>query len=148
MNFQQIPDFITFSSIRPNAGLSLRTRMENFADIYFDFNDPVRTNTTVNTLWQPTYTPGVLDSVFVTEVKKPLAQKDISIYPNPTKGNLEVNVPQAGQMQLFNVQGEIVMEGDVRKGANPIQLTILPKGLYLVRFKIGEQQEVRKLVLE
>jgi hypothetical protein len=42
--------FIQFS-IKPKAGLPEKTRIENFADIYFDYNDPVRTNTTFNTMY-------------------------------------------------------------------------------------------------
>jgi uncharacterized repeat protein (TIGR01451 family) len=42
--------FVKFT-ISPIAGLSEGTRLENFADIFFDFNPPVRTNTTLNTLY-------------------------------------------------------------------------------------------------
>lgn len=35
--------------IQPQTGLPDGTRVENFADIYFDFNDPIRTNTVFNT---------------------------------------------------------------------------------------------------
>jgi uncharacterized repeat protein (TIGR01451 family) len=38
-------------SIKPKADLPEKTRVENFADIFFDYNEPVRTNTTVNTLY-------------------------------------------------------------------------------------------------
>ncbi|MES2588317.1 MAG: leucine-rich repeat domain-containing protein [Bacteroidota bacterium] len=34
--------------IKPKANLPLCTRIENTANIYFDFNEPIRTNTTVN----------------------------------------------------------------------------------------------------
>ena len=37
-------------TIRPKAGLPDKTRIENYADIFFDYNPPVRTNTTLNTL--------------------------------------------------------------------------------------------------
>ena len=37
-------------TIKPLAGLPDKTRIENFADIFFDYNPPVRTNTTLNTL--------------------------------------------------------------------------------------------------
>ena len=37
--------FVSFS-IRPKTSAPVGTRLENFADIYFDFNDPIRTNTT------------------------------------------------------------------------------------------------------
>ncbi len=42
--------YIQFS-IRPKADLPEKTRIENFADIFFDYNEPVRTNTTFNTLY-------------------------------------------------------------------------------------------------
>ena len=42
--------FVQFS-IRPKAALPARTRIDNAADIFFDYNDPVRTNTTTNRLY-------------------------------------------------------------------------------------------------
>jgi hypothetical protein len=41
--------FIRFT-VTPSAGTPLGTRVENFADIFFDYNLPVRTNTVFNTL--------------------------------------------------------------------------------------------------
>jgi hypothetical protein len=38
-------------SIKPKKGLAEKTHIENFADIFFDFNEPVRTNTTFNTIY-------------------------------------------------------------------------------------------------
>lgn len=139
--------FVNFS-IRPKAGLALGTRLENFADIYFDFNDPIRTNTTVNTLWEPTYTPGVLDTVFLTEVKKSLVVKDISIYPNPTKGKLEVNVPEAGVLQVYNTKGEAVLTTQLEVGKQSLNFSQLPKGLYLIQFRSPEGQICKKVILE
>jgi sugar lactone lactonase YvrE len=42
--------FVQFS-IQPKAGLAARTLIENHADIYFDYNPPVRTNTTANRIY-------------------------------------------------------------------------------------------------
>jgi hypothetical protein len=42
--------YIQFS-ITPKANLPEKTQIENFADIFFDYNEPVRTNTTFNTLY-------------------------------------------------------------------------------------------------
>lgn len=42
--------FVQFS-IKPKAALPARTRIDNFADIFFDYNEPVRTNTTTNRLY-------------------------------------------------------------------------------------------------
>ncbi|MCB2407708.1 IPT/TIG domain-containing protein [Hymenobacter sp. BT178] len=42
--------FVQFS-IKPKAALPARTRIDNFADIYFDYNEPVRTDTTTNRIY-------------------------------------------------------------------------------------------------
>ena len=42
--------FISFS-IKAKTGLPAQTKIENYADIIFDYNDPVRTNTTFNTIY-------------------------------------------------------------------------------------------------
>ena len=42
--------FISFS-IKAKTGLPAQTKIENYADIIFDFNDPVRTNTTFNVMY-------------------------------------------------------------------------------------------------
>jgi len=146
-NEEKSHGFVSYS-IRPKAGLSLGTRLENFADIYFDFNDPIRTNTTVNTLWQPTYTPGILDTVFVTSTKKPLAEKELSIYPNPTKGLVEVVSPQSGMIQVFDTRGILLDDRKVNEGLNPLNFNTLPKGLYWIKLQTETGISSQKLVLE
>ncbi|WP_345162878.1 DUF7619 domain-containing protein [Pontibacter saemangeumensis] len=42
--------YIQFS-IKPKEGLPEKTAVENFADIFFDYNSPVRTNVTVNRIY-------------------------------------------------------------------------------------------------
>jgi sugar lactone lactonase YvrE len=42
--------FVQFS-IKPKAGLPVRTRIDNFADIFFDYNPAVRTDTTTNRIY-------------------------------------------------------------------------------------------------
>lgn len=42
--------FVQFT-IQPKAGLAPKALGENYADIFFDYNEPVRTNTTANRLY-------------------------------------------------------------------------------------------------
>ena len=139
--------FVSFS-IRPKTGLALGTRLENFADIYFDFNDPVRTNTTLNTLWRPTLVDGILDTVFVTASKSVISSAQISIYPNPTKGKLELNSTEPGLMTLYSTKGEAVWTTWIKAGHNAYNLAHLPKGLYLVQLQFTDRQVGKKLILE
>ncbi len=59
--------FIQFS-ITPNAGLAEKTLIENFADIYFDYNDPIRTNTTTNRIYDVPPVVDVVNALPVNEV--------------------------------------------------------------------------------
>jgi sugar lactone lactonase YvrE len=42
--------FVQFT-IQPKSGLAPKTSVENYADIFFDYNEPIRTNTTLNRLY-------------------------------------------------------------------------------------------------
>jgi uncharacterized repeat protein (TIGR01451 family) len=139
--------FVSFS-IRPKATAPVGTRLENFADIYFDFNDPIRTNTTVNTIWVPTLDPGVLDTVFVTEVKKVITERDLSIYPNPTKGKVNILTTSAATAYVFNSNGVLVIRRNLETSTNEIDLTSLSKGLYLIRLDAENGKQQTKIVLE
>ncbi|UYZ58854.1 DUF7619 domain-containing protein [Hymenobacter latericus] len=48
--------FVEFE-VQPRAGLAPKTLVENFADIYFDYNPPVRTNTTTNRIFDVPLVP-------------------------------------------------------------------------------------------
>jgi uncharacterized repeat protein (TIGR01451 family) len=137
--------FVSFS-IRTKATAPVGTRLENFADIYFDFNDPIRTNTTVNTLWQPTYTPGVLDTVFVTEVKKQLATKTLSIRPNPAQDVLTVHLPEGntGQLEITDLQGRILRTTQIVSGQG-FSIKDLKPGVYFLK---SEGYKAERLVVK
>jgi uncharacterized repeat protein (TIGR01451 family) len=146
-NEEKSHGFVSYS-VRPKAGLAIGTRLENFADIYFDYNDPVRTNTTVNTIWQPTYTPGILDTVFVTATQKPMADRDLSIYPNPTKGKVYLLTASPATACVFNSNGVMVLSRNLETGTHEIDLSSLSKGLYLIRLDGDGGKQQTKIVLE
>jgi len=140
--------FVSFR-IRPIATAALGTRIENDADIYFDFNDPVRTNTTVNTLFIPTVTPNVIDSVqVVTQTKKQLPSNSlIQIYPNPTKSKVSIKSPFTEiEFRLLTITGKEVISK--RKAGNDIDIQFLPKGVYQIEFTTPAGKSVKKLILE
>lgn len=83
------------------------------------------------------------------------AQGSITIYPNPGTGYFTMlSAGITGQMQLevFNAQGQAVMTDNFNNSHDAYQQTInltgLPKGVYLVRLTTGENVLVRKLMLE
>lgn len=139
--------FVQFA-IRPNTGLPLGTEIYNDAQIFFDYNQPVNTNST--------YTPVAEDTV--SAVKNPDMRDGndagfgLSVLPNPFSTELQVKValPHSGalQMKLLDAQGRTLLLTDpVRQlpGEQAIRLQVgtIPSGMYWLECRFGDA--VRKV---
>ncbi|WP_018478718.1 DUF7619 domain-containing protein [Pontibacter roseus] len=81
--------YIQFS-IKPKADLPEKTLVENFADIFFDFNSPVRTNVTQNRIYDM---PPVISEKVRVDKKEVLATPGITAFaPAAGKYNAEVTI--------------------------------------------------------
>lgn len=68
-------------------------------------------------------------SVRFAGVSKPL------IYSNPvSNGILSIRMEQAGQVQLFTQQGQLVMNKQLGAGIQQVNISHLAKGVYMVKF--------------
>ncbi len=126
-------------------GLQTGDRIENFADIYFDFNSPIRTNTVWNTIGWPVV-------ISQERGKSPL---DVVVYPNPTTGRLKArvdNLPQGTPLHLevYSLVGQRVSAIDFEAGTTyEWSLTGVPKGIYIFRISNGNQLlKTGKIILE
>jgi uncharacterized repeat protein (TIGR01451 family) len=96
--------YITFN-IKPKKGLSVGSKIRNNADIYFDFNEPVRTNTIVTTFD---------DLASVKRVN--FANNQLKIYPNPGTGvaNIELDQPlnsnETVTVEITDLYGKIIQQ--------------------------------------
>ena len=79
----------------------------------------------------------------------------IAIFPNPTSGNVFVDVAltqdQPVQIELYNAVGQRVLAqalGTVQETRVELQTAQLPAGVYLVHLTIGEERITRKLVVD
>ena len=93
--------FVSFR-IRTKSLDPIGTQIKNHADIYFDFNDPVRTNTVLNTLFRPSVVPGVIDTIIIT-AGKPSAKPTptFTIQPNPGLASLPLVAPLADSSKSY-----------------------------------------------
>lgn len=123
--------FVSFR-IRQQPNLPDGARIENSAAIYFDFNDPVITNTYFHTIGRPqftaTKTPGSPDLL------------DFKVIPNPFAGDalfsLEPYMPQKDvQFRLFNSQGMPVRESTFSGNQFHFYADGLGAGLYFFTMK-------------
>jgi hypothetical protein len=108
--------FVKFT-VLPVKDLPAGTRIENFADIYFDYNPPVRTNTVFNTLGVlPTEAPGG-DAVAVTICRPnlPVSAGPDRFFCEQDSVRLQAQSPQYGQGRWKRISGA----GTVGEAANP-----------------------------
>ncbi len=140
--------FVDFS-IRPYRTTPLGTKIENLADIYFDFNEAIRTNTTVNTLYIPTRVPGLIDSInVITSSKLKQAKLVASVFPNPTKGLFHVNSNEPVHVAIMNLAGQTILNLPEYKKQHLISSKSLEKGVYLLVLTSSNGKTVRKLMVE
>jgi uncharacterized repeat protein (TIGR01451 family) len=129
--------------IKLNGGLQPGTQIQNTADIYFDLNPAVVTNTATSAIAYPT---GI----------NPVSQGDgsfnINLYPNPAKDYtiLETDAAAIGAtLQITDVTGREVMKLQISSIKTQIPVSTLAGGLYVVRLSdTKDRSGVKKLVIE
>ncbi|AKD04962.1 IPT/TIG domain-containing protein [Pontibacter korlensis] len=89
--------YIQFS-IKPKADLHEKTAVENFADIFFDYNSPVRTNVTVNRIYDM---PAVVDEAVRVNLEDVLATPAIAAF-EPAVGKVGTEVIITGKRFATN----------------------------------------------
>jgi uncharacterized repeat protein (TIGR01451 family) len=147
-NFQniQLPDSTSDSEaskgyiqykIKPKSNLGVGTKIKNTAYIYFDYNSPIRTNTTINEYTQ---------AVSIKENFKALLS---TIYPNPTNGcfTIELNSKEKLLIQLFDITGNIVLSQTIENGKATIDASYLSAGIYNISIKGNSGIINKKMVI-
>lgn len=108
--------------VKMKEGLTLSTEIRNTAYIYFDFNPPVVTNTTVNTITH----------VIPTGIQQPKVIS-LNLYPNPASQQLTVSTgQQGGTLALYNAQGMLLNSYTMNGSAQTIDVAQLANGVYYV----------------
>jgi uncharacterized repeat protein (TIGR01451 family) len=132
--------FVTFATrLKPN--LPYGTFFRNKAAIFFDFNDPIITNTAIN---------GLIDLNGITEVgEAPM----LTIYPNPSSGNSTLRFdlrsgPDNVVISVFDALGGEYwqQQATVVAGANFVEIPELPEGIWFVKYTDGKNPAMRTLV--
>jgi hypothetical protein len=97
--------------------------IENTAYIYFDWNDPIITNTTFHqNMW--------LDQI--NEINGGL-----SIYPNPAQTQISLGLTEPTQVQIKDINGKVIFNAQVGLGQT-IDIQAFESGVYLIE---GAQQK-------
>lgn len=120
--------FIKYS-IRPKNGLLKGTSIRNSASIYFDFNSPVKTNTTVNYYEL---------NLAIKEVGQTINKAYVVPNPVNTEGRLYLQQPTGKTTNaiLYDYTGKIVANKEFEDDSNMVlPVGNLASGIYLVELK-------------
>ena len=128
--------------IKRKMDIPFGTEIQNTAYIYFDFNAPIVTNTTRNTLFDPTV--GI----------QQISGMHFSLQPNPTADRsmiqLQMDLASDVQVSVLDVSGRLLLNrnlGKLAAGEHQWQLDPLPAGAYLIRIQAGRSIQTKRLVV-
>lgn len=139
-NPTQSHGFIQFK-IKPTPGYAVGTTIPNSAEIYFDYNPPIYTNT------------------FITEFVQALKNEsfrnsDFILYPNPATDFVQINLKKDSEkiktIVIYDVVGKIVKTiNDINSSEIKVTTSDFSKGLYLIEISNEENVKlVKKLVIK
>jgi len=117
--------------IRPKSGLENGTTIENQAEIYFDFNEPIITNTVQNIIQDVAPGKGGLLKIFPNPVS---TQTSIEIVPK----DLSLKQVQIKSISIYNSIGQLMIKDkNVDNYRYRMYQIDLAQGYYVVKI-IGE----------
>jgi Secretion system C-terminal sorting domain len=123
-------------TIKPKTGLPANTVITNTADIYFDFNAPVITNQTFNTLVYTLPTG-------VTLVTK--AASKITVKPNPFSDNATINyankLNQTYSLWLYSLDGQLIEKLSSNESSMQVNSSKMNSGVYIFELINEDTQE-------
>jgi len=130
-----------YFKIKPNSGFQIGDVIPNYADIYFDFNPAVTTNT--------------FETEFVANLSvEGFNLTQFSMYSNPAKQLVNIqfntNVGNNINVHIFDLQGKLVMKANTVSESNTIQFNVsnLSKGMYFVELIGNDFKIVEKLIIQ
>jgi uncharacterized repeat protein (TIGR01451 family) len=127
--------YIVFQ-VKPKAGYAIGDVIPNTANIYFDFNPAIVTNT-----WT---------TEFVLQLSNPeFTAMNFDYYPNPVKNSLIISSESIiDHIEIYSVLGQKVKSVKMDGIQTEINLSELTRGLYLVKATSSGQEKTVKIIKE
>lgn len=122
--------------VKPKATWAAPYKIKNTAYIYFDYNAPIVTNSTYNSILVPT---GFNNQSNILA----------TLYPNPTNGTftIEFTTKEKQSLQVFDISGQVVLSQSIENGKATIDGNHLAAGIYNISIKGSGAFINKKLVV-
>ncbi|MBK8600753.1 MAG: T9SS type A sorting domain-containing protein [Flavobacterium sp.] len=122
--------------IKTKSDLAIGSTVSNKADIYFDYNFPIETNTATSTFQL------LNTAAFETD-------ESINVYPNPAKNQISVNSKNTiKSVQLFDMQGRIINTILVNDTKLDLNISNYSNGIYFLKVTTARGSKVEKIIKE
>jgi hypothetical protein len=133
--------------IKHIAGISPKTKIENKADIYFDYNAPIRTNTVFNTIFDTIQIYVPKGGSAITENEK----TSVIVFPNPTTDKFYLSMSEPVKnlaIEIYDMQGRMIKTvSSTNNQTIEVSAQGMTKGIYHIRCMSGEKLIVVKKVM-
>ncbi len=138
-NVEESKGFIIYK-IKPISGYNISTVIPNIAEIYFDFNEAVVTNTFTTTF--------IASELSVDEFES----HQFKMYPNPANTDVTISFSRALKesfdLTIIDIQGKKVLSTRVSTDdKNTFNINNLESGLYFVEIKNYSYKQIQKLIV-
>jgi uncharacterized repeat protein (TIGR01451 family) len=125
--------------IKPKPGFALGDVIENTAEIYFDYNPPIITNT--------------METEFVENLSvSDFSVSTVVLYPNPTKNNFQIQLSGSDfieQISVFDVLGKrIYKQNMIESNSASVDASTFNEGIYLVEITTTSNQRILKKIVK
>ena len=106
-------------------------------------------NPALNTMYVSTFGRGIwaTDLDVFTSLAENSAKTGARLFPSPNAGRFTLELPEGGEVQLFSVDGRMVHQQMLQRGANRVEAG-LSSGLYFARVRSGKSMEVLTFIVE
>ncbi len=126
--------------VKLKDNLPVGTPIFNTAFIYFDFNAPVVTNTTSNTI--------ALSTGLRAVSQEPLAFR---VYPNPANESVTISVDEnmiGSKLSITDITGRRILISNIEHRISNVEVRELASGVYFVTLENERERVTKKLVIE
>ena len=123
---------------KPKAGLPVNAEINNNASIFFDYNEPVITNTAQTKVQITTSVASNRNLAF-------------KLFPNPTFANINVELPYTGngKWYLTDISGKTIKQNSIENDTTTFNIDVndVANGTYLLSLEINGNISTSKVVI-